>query len=83
MVKDFTLGLGIIHVEEGEVPTFFPDFVSKMSRYFKTVILEYGYSEDLEIESNYYTKSPNVLIGSTEEVYAQNFVRVLRFPPEK
>jgi alanine dehydrogenase len=83
MNKDFTLGLGIIHAEQGEVRAFLPDFVSKMSRFFKTVILEDGYGKGLGIESEYYTKSPNVLIGSAEEVYAQNFVLVLRYPPEK
>ncbi len=83
MDKEFTLGLGIIHAEQGEVRAFLPDFVSKMSRFFKTVFLEAGYGEGLGIDSKYYTKSSNVLIGSAEEVYAQNFVLVLRYPPEK
>jgi len=83
MDKEFTLGLGIIHAEQGEVRAFLPDFVSKMSRFFKTVFLEDGYGEGLGIESDYYAKSPNVLFGSAEDVYAQNFVLVLRYPPEK
>lgn len=83
MEKEFTLGLGIIHAEQGEVRAFLPDFVSKMSRFFKTVILETGYGEGLGIEGKYYTKSPNVLFGSAEEVYSQNYVLVLRYPPEK
>jgi alanine dehydrogenase len=83
MIKDFTLGLGIIHAEQGEVRAFLPDFVSKISRFFKTVILEAGYGNGLGIDSKYYTKSSNVLFGSAEEVYAQDFVLVLRYPPEK
>ena len=82
MEKQFTLGLGIIHAEKGEVRAFLPDFVSKMSRFFKEVVLEEGYGESLDIEPEVYTKHRNVIFAPAEKVYGQDFVLVLRYPPE-
>ncbi|MDF1518909.1 MAG: hypothetical protein RQ728_00540 [Brevefilum sp.] len=83
MNKDFTLGLGIIHAEEGEVRAFLPDFVQKMTRIFKSVVLEEGYGEKLGVKDSYYTKSYNIISGTAEEVYAQDYILVLRYPPQR
>jgi len=83
MERKFTLGLGIIHAEESEVRSFLPDFVFKMSRIFKTVVLEEGYGKKLGIEQEYYTKSSNIFSKTAEEVYSQDYLLVLRYPPEK
>ena len=83
MDRKFTIGLGSIHAEEGEVRAFLPDFVYKMSRIFKSVVLEDGYGQKLGIEEEYYTKSANIITGSAEEVYAQDYILVLRYPPEE
>lgn len=83
MEKKFTLGLGTIHAEEGEVRAFLPDFVFKMSRIFKSVVLEEGYGQKLGIDEEYYTKSANIITGTAEEVYAQDYILVLRYPSEE
>jgi alanine dehydrogenase len=83
MERKFTLGLGIIHAEEGEVRAFLPDFVYKMSRIFKSVVLEEGYGRKLGLKEEYYTKSANIISGTTEEVYAQDYILVLRYPTEE
>ena len=82
MERKFTLGLGIIHAEEGEVRAFLPDFVYKMSRIFKSVVLEEGYGQKLGIEQEYYTKSANIIPGTAQEVYGQDLILVLRYPNE-
>ena len=83
MERKFTLGLGIIHAEEGEVRAFLPDFVYKMGQIFKSVIFEEGYGQKLGIENDLYTKSSNIISGTAEEVYAQDYVLVLRYPSEE
>ncbi len=82
MDLNFTLGLGIIHAEEGEVRAFLPEFVIKMSRIFKSVVLEDGYGQKLGISKEDYTKASNIYFGSAEEVYAQDYILVLRYPPK-
>jgi len=83
MEKRFTIGLGIIHAEEGEVRAFLPEFVGKISRFFEEVLLEKGYGTSLGIEPDSYTKFKNVRFGSSEETYSQNYVLVLRYPREE
>lgn len=83
MQKQFSIGLGIIHAEPGEIRAFLPSFVSKISRYFENVLLETGYGSTLDIEEDIYSKPGNVRFASAEEVYAQDYVLVLRYPPVK
>lgn len=82
MERKFTLGLGTIHAEQGEVRVFLPDFVTKLSRIFKSVVLEDGYGQKLGIDKDYYTKASNICFKSAEEVYAQDYILVLRYPPK-
>ena len=83
MEKRFTLGLGIIHAEKGEIRAFLPDFVAKVSRFFREIILENGYGSGMGFDQDINTKSSNVHFGSAEKVYAQDHVLVLRYPPQK
>jgi alanine dehydrogenase len=83
MERKFTLGLGIIHAEEGELRAFLPDFVIKMSRIFKSVVLEEGYGQKLGIDNEYYAKNSNICFGPAEEVYAQDYILVLRYPADQ
>ncbi len=82
MDKSFTLGLGKIHAEKGEIRAFLPDFVARVSRYFKEIILENGYGAGLGFTQDIYTKYTNVHFANQEEVYLQDYVLVLRYPPE-
>ncbi len=82
MAEKLTLGLGKIHAEAGEIRAFLPAFVSKMSRTFSQVILEEGYGEALGMVPESYIHSENIRFGDVGEVYSQNFVLVLRFPPQ-
>lgn len=83
MDRQLSLGLGIIHAEQNEKRAFLPSFVEKMSRIFSDIVLEQGYGEKMGINANAYTTSSNIRFGSPQEVYAQNAVLVLRYPPEK
>lgn len=83
MENILTLGLASIHAEEGEVRAFLPDFVSKMSRLFAEVLLENGYGLTMGIKPEAYLQADNVRFTSAEEIYAQDVVLVLRYPPEK
>jgi alanine dehydrogenase len=83
MEKTFSLGLGIIHEEKGELRAFLPPFVEKMSRFYKEIILEDGYGSSLGFESYAYSKPGNVRFSSAEDVYLQDYVLVLRFPSNK
>lgn len=82
MGSKLTLGLGKIHAEAGEIRAFLPDFVSKMSRVYDRVILEERYGDELGIKPETYTKPQNIHFGSLNEVYNQDIVLVLRYPPQ-
>lgn len=83
MNQQFSLGLGNIHAEFGEKRAFLPSFVEKMSRIFTDVVLEHGYGEKMGINADAYTNSSNIRFASAHEVYAQNLVLVLRYPPDE
>jgi alanine dehydrogenase len=82
MNKQFTLGLGVIHAEKGEVRAFLPEFVHNLSRFYKEIVLETDYGATLGIPSEAYLQSENVRFGTAQEVYNQNYVLVLRYPPD-
>ena len=82
MESKVTLGLGKIHAEAGEIRAFLPDFVNKMSRVFDEVILEEGYGEAMGFTSESYTKPANIHFGNLAQVYQQDLVLVLRYPPQ-
>jgi len=83
MEKFFSLGLGKIHSERGEVRAFLPPFIEKMSRCFSDIVIEEGYGEDMGIPQDSYLQPGNIRFASVEEIYAQDFVLVLRYPGEK
>ena len=83
MEKQFSIGLGIIHAEAGEIRAFLPSFVSKISRFFEEVLLETGYGSTLDIEEETYSKPANVRFAPAEEIYAQDYVLVLRYPAQE
>jgi alanine dehydrogenase len=82
MGSQLTLGLGKMHAEAGEIRAFLPDFIAKMSRFYHQVTLEMDYGSELGIKPETYAKPQNVQFGSLDEVYHQDIVLVLRFPPQ-
>jgi alanine dehydrogenase len=82
MEAKVNLGLGKIHAESGEIRAFLPDFVNKMSRVFDQVVLEEGYGEAMGFKPGDYTQPPNVRFAETAQVYQQDLVLVLRYPPQ-
>jgi alanine dehydrogenase len=83
MAKNLTLGLGNIRAEPGEIRAFLPDFVGKMSLIFSEVVLETNYGSKMGYKPDAYTKYLNINFGGVEEVYAQDIVLVLRYPPQE
>ena len=83
MTKKLTLGLGNIHAETGEIRAFLPEFVTKLGPLFSEIILESEYGARMGISEDDYMKLPNIHFGSVEEVYAQDIVLVLRYPPQE
>ena len=82
MKQPFSLGLAKIHAEAGEVRAFLPNFVHKMAKLFKQIILEEGYGAEMGFSHSDYTKPLNVTFAAPQTVYAQDFVLVLRYPPD-
>lgn len=82
MAKKLTLGLGKIHAEKGEIRAFLPEFISKLHRVFDQVILEEGYGGAIGIKPEAYARPENVRFGNVDEVYRQDCVLVLRYPPQ-
>jgi alanine dehydrogenase len=80
MDSQFTLGLGNIHEEKGEIRAFLPAFVQKMSQSYQEIILEEGYGAAMGFTADAYDRPKNVRFGSTDEVYMQDYVLVLRYP---
>lgn len=81
MGEKTTIGLARMHVEYGEKRDFLPAFVARLSRLGAQVVLEYGYGSGMGLtEEDYRQPVPNVLFASHEEVYAQDYVLVLRCP---
>ena len=83
MGQNLTIGLGRIHAEKGEIRAFLPAFVSKISRAFDQVVLEMGYGKAMGFDPETYTRPQNVRFGTSEEVYQQDIVLVLRYPPQE
>jgi alanine dehydrogenase len=83
MSSKITLGMGVIHAEQGEIRAFLPEFVNKIAPRFKKVILEEGYGAGLGFTESDYTKEKNVHFRSARKVYSQDLVLVLRYPPEQ
>ncbi|MCB2202678.1 hypothetical protein KQH56_01595 [bacterium] len=83
MDPNISLGLGVIHAEQGEIRAFLPDFVEKTARHFKAVVLEEGYGAELGFSPSVYTKAPNIRFAPAKKVYQQDLVLVLRYPPDR
>jgi alanine dehydrogenase len=84
MTNRMTLGLARMHFEYGEKRDFLPHFVARLDQLGAKTILEYGYGSGLGFtEEDYLQLAPGVTFVSHEEVYRQDYVLVLRCPPDR
>jgi alanine dehydrogenase len=79
-----SIGFARMHAEPGERRDFLPKFVGKLVKRGANVVLEHGYGSGLGLlEENYKKVAPEVVFASSEEVYQQDCVVVLRYPGHK
>lgn len=77
-------GLARMHYESGERRDFLPDFVARLQLSGAQVMLEEGYGSGLGYsEQDYLHAAKQVSIGTAEEVFQQDYVLVLRCPPDE
>jgi alanine dehydrogenase len=77
-------GLARMHYEKGERRDFLPDFVVRLQHSGAQIMLEDGYGSGMGYSQQDYLRSANsVRFGPAEEVFRQDYVLVLRCPPEE
>ena len=78
-----TIGLPLMHLEQGEKRSFLPDFVHALDNCGADVHLEHGYGTRMGLEDSAYSEeTPNVTFVSNLEAYQQDIILVLRCPNE-
>lgn len=84
-MKTVTIGLPRIHEEPGEKRDFLPTFVRWLVQYGARVVIEEGYGNGIGYsEEAYLSIAPDkVRFAPVEEVFAQDYVLVLRAPREE
>ncbi len=83
MNQAITIGLARMHMEVGERRDFLPSFVARLVRHGSKVVLEHGYGSGMGFaEDDYQTAQSNVQFAGREEVLEQEYVLVLRCPPD-
>ena len=81
MNQNISLGLARMHAEPGERRDFLPRFVGKLSKRGVKVVLEHGYGSGMGFLKDDYKKvAPECVFASSEEIYQQDLVLVLRYP---
>ncbi|MFN2152312.1 MAG: hypothetical protein ACK2T5_11990 [Anaerolineales bacterium] len=81
MNQNISLGLARIHAEPGERRDFLPRFIGKLNNRGVKVVIEHGYGGGMGyLEDDYKKAAPNCSFASSEEVYQQDLVLVLRYP---
>jgi alanine dehydrogenase len=77
------IGLARMHYEKGERRDFLPDFVARLALHGAHVVLEDGYGSLMGYsQQDYLHATGAVRMGPAEEVFHQDYVLVLRCPPE-
>ncbi len=76
-------GLARMHYETGERRDFLPDFVARMQQSGAEILIEEGYGSGMGYSvQDYLHAASQIHIGSAEEVFQQDYILVLRCPPE-
>jgi alanine dehydrogenase len=77
-------GLARMHYEKGERRDFLPDFIARLQYHGAHILLEDGYGSGMGYsQQDYLHTGGSIRFGSVEEVFRQDYVLVLRCPPEE
>jgi alanine dehydrogenase len=77
-------GLARMHYETGERRDFLPDFVARLVNRGAEVLLEEGYGSGMGYsQQDYLLAADGIRFGTAEAVYQQDYVLVLRCPPDE
>jgi alanine dehydrogenase len=84
MEKQISIGLARMHAEPGERRDFLPKFIGKLAARGAQVVLEFGYGIGMGfLETDYLKVTPTVKFATSDEVYHQDCVLVLRYPQKE
>jgi len=79
-----SVGLPLMHLEQGEKRSFLPDFVHTLEKCGADVYLERGYGTRMELEDSAYSEAaPSITFVSNREAYHQDIILVLRCPSDE
>ena len=79
--QKITIGLPLMHLEQGEKRSFLPDFVRTLEKCGADIYLENGYGTSMGLENSAYSGAvPSISFVSNREAYQQEIVLVLRCP---
>ena len=82
--RQLNFGLARMHHEMGEHRDFLPDFIARLQLYGAHVLLEEGYGSGMGYSQQDYLRSNNLIrFSPLEEVFEQDYVLVLRCPPDR
>lgn len=83
MNSTLQIGLARMNLEPGERRVFLPSFVARLDRQGAQMVLEHGYGSGIGLdEDDYRHGSPSVTFATRDEVFAQDYVLVLRCPSD-
>jgi alanine dehydrogenase len=79
--QKISIGLPLMHLEQGEKRSFLPNFVRHLEKNGAELFLEYGYGNLMGLDDSVYTDAAStVTFVSNHETYQQDIVLVLRCP---
>ena len=77
-------GLTRMHYEAGERRDFLPDFIARLQHSGAQILLEDGYGSGMGYsEQDYLRSASSIRFSPSEDVFRQDYVLVLRCPPEE
>ena len=83
MNSTLNIGLARMHLEPGERRVFLPNFVGRLDRLDAHLVLEQGYGLGIGLtEDDYRRHAPSATFASHDEIFAQDYVLVLRCPSD-
>jgi len=78
-----TVGLPLMHHEQGEKRGFLPDFIYALEKNGADVFLEHGYGAGMKFKASAYSDAaPSVTFVSHNDAYQQDIVLILRCPSD-
>lgn len=83
-IRPLHFGLARMHHEAGERRDFLPDFVGRLSQFGAHLVIEEGYGSGMGYsQQDYLASGSSIRFGTAQEVFEQEYVLVLRCPPDR